>query len=145
MIDILQITPQNAHVLDAIAPDVFDADILPAHLAGFLAQANHFIAVAVADGITIGQIRSMVQHQPDAPPVLYIDNLGVAPAHQRQGIARRLVEHALTWGAAQACAEAWVATELVNHPALALYHRYESAPMEPVAYCRLRIEMGANP
>lgn len=137
MIQITQITPDTTHLLARPAPDVFDHAIDPARLAAFAAAQGHFMAVAMDGGLAVGQIRAMVQHQPDAPPVLYIDNLGVAEAYQRQGIARRLVEHALAWGAAQGCDAAWVATELDNHPALALYQRYESEGMQAVAYCQL--------
>ena len=97
------------------------------------------MAVAMDAGICIAQIRAMVQHQPDAPPVLYIDNLGVTPAHQRKGLARALIDAALTWGRAQGCDGAWVATELDNHPALALYRAFESEAMTQVAYCQLRL------
>lgn len=139
MITITQITPSNTHLLALPAPDVFDHAIDSDRLAAFLAQGNHFLAVAVEGGQVAAQIRAMVQHQPDAPPVLYIDNLGVAEAYQRQGIARRLVERALAWGAGMGCDAAWVATELDNHPALALYRAYETEMMEPVAYCQLRL------
>lgn len=136
---ILQITQANSHLLAHVAPDVFDDDIDPARLAAFVAAPLHFMAVGVVAGRVVGQIRAMVQLQPDAPPVLYIDNLGVATAYQRQGIARGLVKAALNWGAAQGCDSAWVATELDNPAALALYARCESAPMQAVAYCQIAI------
>ena len=139
MVNLTQITDTNTHLLARTAPDVFDEAIDPARLAGFVAAGGHFMAVAMDKGIAIAQIRAMVQHQPDAPPVLYIDNLAVTEAHQGKGIARRLVQVALEWGAQMGCDGAWVATELDNHPALGLYRAYESAPMEAVAYCQLRL------
>lgn len=132
-----RITADNTGLLEQVLPHVFDDPSDPDRLAAFLAQGNHFLAVAVEGGQVAAQIRAMVQHQPDAPPVLYIDNLGVAEAYQRQGIGRRLVERALAWGAGMGCDAAWVATELDNHPALALYRAYETEMMEPVAYCQL--------
>lgn len=143
MITFTQINPANTHLLARPAPDVFDEAIDPARLAAFAAAQGHFMTVAIDGDVAIGQIRAMVQHQPDAPPVLYIDNLAVAEAYQGKGIARRLVQAALTWGAGMGCDGAWVATELDNHPALALYRAFESEPMEHVAYCQLRLAPSA--
>jgi len=139
MVNLTQITPTNTHLLAQPAPDVFDEAIDPARLAAFAAAAGHFMTVAMDGDVAIGQIRAMVQHQPDAPPVLYIDNLAVTEAYQGMGIGRRLVQSALAWGADMGCDAAWVATELDNHPALALYRAFESEPMERVAYCQLRL------
>lgn len=139
MVILTQITPANTHLLARPAPDVFDEAIDPARLAAFAAAQGHFMTVAMDGDVAIGQIRAMVQHQPDAPPVLYIDNLAVTEAYQGMGIGRRLVQSALAWGADMGCDAAWVATELDNHPALALYRAFESEPMERVAYCQLRL------
>jgi ribosomal protein S18 acetylase RimI-like enzyme len=139
MVNLTQITAANTHLLANPAPDVFDEAIDPARLAAFVAAYGHFMAVAMDGDVAIAQIRAMVQHQPDAPPVLYIDNLGVAERYQRMGLARSLVEYALAWGAGMGCDQAWVATELDNHPALALYRAFESEPMEAVAFCQLRL------
>jgi aminoglycoside 6'-N-acetyltransferase I len=139
MVILAQITPANTHLLARPAPDVFDEAIDPARLAAFAAAPGHFMAVAVDSDVTVGQIRAMVQHQPDAPPVLYIDNLAVTEAYQSRGIGRRLVQSALAWGADMGCDAAWVATELDNYAALALYSAFESEPMERVAYCQLRL------
>ena len=139
MVILAQITPANTHLLARPAPDVFDEAIDPARLAAFAAAPGHFMAVAMDSDVTVGQIRAMVQHQPDAPPVLYIDNLAVTEAYQSRGIGRRLVQSALAWGADMGCDAAWVATELDNYAALALYSAFESEPMERVAYCQLRL------
>ena len=139
MVILAQITPANTHLLARPAPDVFDEAIDPARLAAFAAAPGHFMAVAMDSDVAVGQIRAMVQHQPDAPPVLYIDNLAVTEAYQSRGIGRRLVQSALEWGADMGCDAAWVATELDNYAALALYSSFESEPMERVAYCQLRL------
>lgn len=140
MITVTEITHRNTHLLANPALDVFDYAIDAAHLTRFLAQSNHFIAVGQSDGVVVAQVRAIAQYHPDAPPVLYIENLGVTPAFQRQGLASRLIDAALAWGRGQGCAEAWVATELDNLPALGLYRRFASAPMQPVAYCQLNID-----
>jgi aminoglycoside 6'-N-acetyltransferase I len=139
MVKIVHITQDNAELLTRYDPEIFDAQIVPDRLAIFLAQPNHFMALAMAQTYAVGQIRAMVLHSPDTAPVFFIENLGVAPDYLRQGIATRLMQSALDWGRAQGCAEAWVATERENHAALALYRRFECAPMQEVAYFDLAI------
>ena len=61
-------------------------------------RGHHFIG-AFADGVMIGQLAAMVHRHPDLRPAeLYVDELGVAPRFQRQGIARRLVDAAFASG-----------------------------------------------
>ena len=52
---------------------------------------------------------------------LYIDEVGVAPAFQRRGVGRALVERMLDIGRELGCGEAWVGTEPDNLPARGLY------------------------
>jgi aminoglycoside 6'-N-acetyltransferase I len=63
----------------------------------------------------------VVHKQPDGAPHLYIDNLGVAPAEQRQGLGRILLVSLLAWGKQYGCELCWVATETDNAQALAFY------------------------
>lgn len=118
---------------------MFDADLDPDRLAAFLADPLHLLAVARAGDLVVGQVRAMIQLQPDGPSQLYIDNLGVAPDHQRRGIGRGLLREAFRWGQENGCEEAWVATELDNLSARALYDTIRSAPEEAVAYFPLNI------
>ena len=77
--------------------------------------------VAVAAGEVIGQVAAVVHRHPDKPTELYIDEVGVAPAFQRRGIARRMLDAMFAWGRELGCEEAWVGTEPDNLPARALY------------------------
>lgn len=138
-VEISRVTPATAHWLSHTDPEVFDAPIEPDRLSAFLADPLHFLAVARTDGLVVGQVRGMVHLQPDGPSQLYIDNLGVAPDYQRRGIARALLREALCWGREVGCEEAWVATELDNQPARALYGSIRNAPEEAVAYFTLDI------
>ena len=52
---------------------------------------------------------------------LYIDEVGVTPALQRHGIARRMLDEMFALGKALGCEEAWVGTETDNGPARGLY------------------------
>ncbi len=63
----------------------------------------------------------MLHYNPDEPPVLYIDNLGVTPNQKRKGIARALMHAAWDWGRDQGAKTFWVATEHDNEEAKAFY------------------------
>ena len=58
---------------------------------------------------------------PDKPPQLWINEVGVAPTHQRRGIGRRLLAAILAHGRALGCTEAWLGTEEDNGSARGLY------------------------
>jgi aminoglycoside 6'-N-acetyltransferase I len=109
-------------VLQSVADDVFDNPIDPAAAAKFLADANHHLAVAIASGVVVGFASAVLYFHPDKPkPELWINEVGVAETHQRQGIARRLMEAMLNEGRQQGCGEAWVLTNRSNQPAMRLY------------------------
>lgn len=111
---ITNITSENSDLLSNVADEVFDYDISARHLALYLAQAGHKLFVAEEAGVVVGQIRGMIHFQPDEPAHLYIDNLGVAPTHKRQGIARALFTALTSWAKAKGCKSFWVATECDN-------------------------------
>lgn len=109
-------------LLQAVAPDVFDAPIVPAAAAAFLADPNHYLAAALDDGVVIGFVSAVRYFHPDKPnPELWINEVGVAESHQGQGIARRLMEAVLDEARRQGCVEAWVLTNRSNTPAMRLY------------------------
>lgn len=58
---------------------------------------------------------------PDKPTELWINEVGVAPTHQRRGIGRSLVQALLEKGRVLGCVEAWVLTDEENTPARQLY------------------------
>jgi len=115
------ITPANAALLGHVDPDVFDHAIDPARLAAYVADPLHGMFVAVDADLVIGQIRGSIHLQPDRAADLYIDNLGTAPSHQRQGIASALMKAMLSWAEARGCTYAWVATETDNEEAHGFY------------------------
>jgi ribosomal protein S18 acetylase RimI-like enzyme len=115
------ITQENRALLANIAEDVFDHEIAPDKLDAFLACPQHRLIVAVDGGEVIGHIRGIVHLQPDKASDLYIDNLGVTPGRQREGIAAHLIRELVAWGKAEGCIHAWVATETDNDGAKAFY------------------------
>ena len=111
----------SANLLDRVAPDVFDDDIVQARLATYLAQPTNLLVVALKAGEVVGQAAAVIHHHPDRPTELYIDNLGVTPDLKRQGIATATLDELVAWGGELGCEEIWVATEPDNFPARALY------------------------
>ncbi|HKU96258.1 MAG TPA: GNAT family N-acetyltransferase [Vineibacter sp.] len=130
-VEIRQLAPHDAAILDHVAPDVFDAPVDPRRTAAYLAEPGHIILVAIAGGIVIAQVASVNHRHPDKPTELYIDEVGVTPAWQRQGIAQRMLDRMFAIGAAMGCAEAWVGTETDNQPARRLYESRGGTTAEP--------------
>lgn len=120
-IDIHRITSANTGLLANVDEDVFDDVIDPQRLQRFLADPGHVLFVAADSGRVIGHIRGIVHLQPDRASDLYIDNLGVGDSHKRQGVASRLIRELITWGKAQGCTYAWVATEPDNDEGVPFY------------------------
>jgi ribosomal protein S18 acetylase RimI-like enzyme len=121
MIEIRRVTASSADLLRHLADDVFDKPVDPMRLARYASAPGHLMLVALDGGQVVGQIAAVVHHHPDKPTELYIDELGVSPAWQRQGIGRRLLEAMLELGRAQGCEEVWVGTEPDNTAAKTLY------------------------
>jgi ribosomal protein S18 acetylase RimI-like enzyme len=74
---------------------------------------------------------------PDKPrPELWINEVGVASSHHRQGLARQLMELILDFGRENGCGEAWVLTDRENVAAMRLYQSAggETAPDDQVMF-----------
>lgn len=113
--------PEEARVLECVAPDIFDHPVDPKHRADFLADPRHHLAVAL-DGDTVVGMASAVDYvHPDKPVELWINEVGVAPEYRRAGIGRRLLQALFDLARELGCREAWVATEPDNEAARGLY------------------------
>lgn len=108
-------------VLSNVAPDVFDAPVHRRWSAQFVADPRHHLAVALADGLVVGMASAVHYVHPDKPPELWINEVGVAPTHQGQGIGRRLLHALFVHGRTLECTQAWVATSRTNTAARRLY------------------------
>lgn len=113
---------EDAALLANVAEDVFDHDIAEGRLRDFLTQPNHILCIAIVKGLVVGQARAAILQHPDKAPELFVDNVGVAPAFQRRGVATQLLEAVMQVGRTHDCAEVWVSTEPDNEPARALYN-----------------------
>jgi ribosomal protein S18 acetylase RimI-like enzyme len=120
-VDIRLLGPDDEAVLARVAPGVFDHDISPALSAEFLHDPRHHLAVALEAGTVVGFASGVHYVHPDKPAELWVNEVGVAPTHQRQGLGRRLLAALFAHARELGCREAWVLTSPANGAAVRLY------------------------
>jgi aminoglycoside 6'-N-acetyltransferase I len=108
-------------VLAKVAAEVFDRPLSSPLVAEFLNDPRHHIVVAVESDLVVGFVSAVHYVHPDKPPELWINEVGVAPGFQRQGLGRRLLDRTLALGRELGCANAWVLTDDANVAAMRLY------------------------
>jgi ribosomal protein S18 acetylase RimI-like enzyme len=121
MLEIRVLQPGDEYVFEHVAPDVFDDPIDLQWTREFLNNQHHHLVVALDENFVVGFASGMTYLHPDKPLELWINEVGVAPTHHRQGIGRRLVQSLLEFGRSMGCQQAWVLTERSNAPARGLY------------------------
>jgi ribosomal protein S18 acetylase RimI-like enzyme len=117
-----------------VAPDVFDEPVHPDRLHDYLRSPGHIMVLAFEGDLVVGQCAGVLHRHPDKPTELYIDEVGTASTHLRQGIARLMMDELFAWGRELGCVEAWLGTETDNEPAKALYRRYSPTEDETFQY-----------
>lgn len=120
-IDIKILGPSEMNMLSNVAPDVFDYSIDPRLATEFLHDPRHHLAVALDDGQVVGFASAVHYIHPDKPPELWINEIGVAPSHQWQGIGKTLLRSLFDVARELECKEAWVLTDQSNERAVRLY------------------------
>lgn len=120
-VEIRLLASQDLDLLCAADDDVFDFAVRRDYARAFLAEPHSLIAVAVEHGRIVGMASAFTYRHPDKPLQMFINEVGVAKRCHRRGIGRRLIARILAAGRDRGVAEAWVATELDNAPARALY------------------------
>lgn len=112
----------DLHDLHNIAEDVFDDPIVEASAQEFLNDPRHRLIVALDSDLVVGFVSAMIYIHPDKPaPEMWINEIGVSPAHQRQGIGNALMRAIVEEAKRSGCSEVWVLTERTNLPAMAMY------------------------
>ena len=86
----------------------------------------------------VGQCAGVIHHHPDKVTELYVDEVGTATSHLRQGIATMMLTELFAWARELGCAEAWLGTELDNDAANALYRKFEGE-MDTMAYYKFKL------
>ena len=140
-IDIRLLTAADAHVLERVAPDVFDGPVDARWTREFLADARHHLLVAVENAHVVGMVTAVDYVHPDKAPQLWINEIGVAPPYRRRGIGRRLLDAMLAHGRTLGCTEAWLGTEETNVAARRLYEGAGS-DAEPFVLYSFRLDDG---
>ena len=133
-IEIRLLGPGDIDVLSRVAADVFDGPVDARWARRFLDDERHHMVVALDDGIVVGMASAVDYVHPDKAPQLWINEVGVAPSHQRRGIGRRLLDALLAHGRTLGCTEAWLGTEPDNVPARRLYESAGSPPETFILY-----------
>lgn len=113
----------DARLLERVAPDLFDHNINHTLTAEFLADPRHHLAIAYDPEaeLVVGFASAIDYIHPDKPAELWINEVGVSPAWQRQGIASRLLKTLFDFAEQRDITSIWVATEPDNEAANALY------------------------
>ena len=133
-----EVKPGDEALFERVADGVSDEPVDPARVAAYLAEPGHHMIVALKDGEIVGQCAAIIHRHPDKVTELYIDEVGVAPALHRQGIARKMLDAMFALGRSLGCGEAWVGTEPDNLAARGLY---ESRGAKAVPFVMYEYEM----
>ena len=123
-VDIRRVGPGDAGLFEHVAEGVFDEPVDPSRLAAYLAAPGHLMLVALHEGVVVAQLAAVIHRHPDKKTELYIDEVGVAPAMHRQGIARAMLREMFALGKSLGCEESWVGTEHDNVAARGLYEAF---------------------
>jgi len=121
-------------LFEQIAPDVFDEPVDAERLVAYLATPEHLMVLAFDGDTVVGQCAGIVHRHPDKPTELYVDEVGTASTHRRQGIARQMLAELFDWGRELGCEEAWLGTERDNDAANALYRSHAPIEDEAIQY-----------
>jgi aminoglycoside 6'-N-acetyltransferase I len=119
--DITLLADGDDATLASVADGVFDNAVRLELVTQFLADPRHHIAVATDDGVIVGFASAVHYVHPDKVQELWINEVGVAATHRKQGLARELLSALFERGRELGCVEAWVLTERANGPAARLY------------------------
>ena len=87
-IDIKRLGPDDALTFERVADGVFDGRVQARWARAFLDDKRHHMFVAMEDGLVVGMISAVDYIHPDKAPQLWINEVGVAPSHQRSGIGQ---------------------------------------------------------
>ena len=121
MFTIKILTSSDLPLLLNAADGVFDNRVDESFAREFLADPRHHIVVAVVEDVVIGFASAVHYIHPDKPPELWINEVGVADAHQGQGIGKAIMNELLQLGRQLGCVNAWVLTDRSNTAANRLY------------------------
>jgi aminoglycoside 6'-N-acetyltransferase I len=114
--------PEDAAVLLAVGPDVFDDPVDPRVATEFLNDPRRHLVAAIDSGVIVGFASAVHYVHPDKrSPEMWINEIGVATTHRGRGAATAILQRLLEVARVIGCAEAWVLTDRTSEAALRLY------------------------
>ena len=132
-VDVRVLKESELAILDRVEADVFDHPVQRALAAQYLSVPGNLLAVATLSDVVVGMASAIAYVHPDKPVQLFINEVGVSPRVQRQGIGKRLMRALLDRGRELGCTEAWLATEVDNDAARGLYSSVEGVEGQDLA------------
>ena len=108
-------------ILDRVADGVFDNALRKDFIAAFLRGPQNHLCAEIEDGMVVGFASAVCYNHPDKPREMWINEVGVAPSHQGQGLGKALLTALFERARSLGCREAWVLTDTDNSAARALY------------------------
>ena len=120
-IEIRALGQGDGHLLSRVADGVFDGSVDEGLVEQFLGDDRHHLVVALDGGTVVGMASGVHYVHPDKQPELWVNEVGVADTHLRQGVATRVLRELFAIGRRVGCEDAWVLTEERNAPANRLY------------------------
>ncbi|TIX65767.1 MAG: GNAT family N-acetyltransferase, partial [Mesorhizobium sp.] len=76
-VEIVRLNPGDDALVMRAAEEVFDEPVRPDRLAAYLREPAHFIIIAVAEGIVVGQCAAVIHRHPDKVSEFYVDEVGI--------------------------------------------------------------------
>ncbi len=122
--------PANAHLLHGA--DVFDNPVDPAQLAAFVEDAGHELVFAMVGTRVVGMASGNRMLHPDKLPAFFINEVGVNEDMQRRGIGTALSDMLMNVARSKGYQGMWLATELDNIEARALYMKLDGRETEGI-------------
>ena len=144
-IEIRKLVAGDDAVLQNVAPGVFDEPVRPDLTRRFLATPTYRIFVALDGDLVVGMVTGFTHFHPDKDEEFFVNELGVDDAYRRQGIGERLLRAILAEAKAMGCSDAWLGTEHVNAPALALYRKVMTGEDKEEPMSIFTYELGQGP
>ena len=139
-----RLRPGDEWLLDQVAAEVFDEPVRADRLAAYLAQPGHLMVLAIDGDLVVGQCAGVIHAHPDKPTELYVDEVGTATSHLRQGIATAMLDELFAWGRELGCEEAWLGAELDNRAANGLYRSF-GGKAETILHYEFSLAADATP
>lgn len=122
--------PENATLLHGA--DVFDNPVDLAQLAAFIADTGHELFFAMSGDKVVGMASGNVMLHPDKAPLFFINEVGVNEDMQLRGIGTALSQLLLDKAREIGCKGVWLATEVDNLEARALYKKLKARETEGI-------------